>query len=165
LIDGYNVLTTVEAALGGGILLLARDGTFRDMASMHGHYRKVAETLPALELIGKTLVSLEVAEAVWLLDRPVSNSGRLQQLILTTAENHGWNWKVELVFSPDPILIEAADPVASADSIVLDYCGHWINLGRWTVQQSVPNATIVDLACPPEPFPPDAFQACSDNEG
>ena len=25
-IDGYNVLTTIEAALSGGVLLLARDG-------------------------------------------------------------------------------------------------------------------------------------------
>ena len=43
-LDGYNVLTTVEAALAGGVVLAARDGAYRDMASMHGSYRKVAET-------------------------------------------------------------------------------------------------------------------------
>ena len=45
-IDGYNVLTTVEAALAGGVILVGRDGCYRDMASMHGSYRKVSETRP-----------------------------------------------------------------------------------------------------------------------
>ena len=57
-LDGYNVLTTIEAALAGGVILAARDGTYRDMASMHGSYRKVAETLPALELLGRTIAAL-----------------------------------------------------------------------------------------------------------
>ena len=53
LLDGYNVLTTVEAALAGGIILEARDGCYRDLASMHGSFRKVAETVPAIELVGR----------------------------------------------------------------------------------------------------------------
>ena len=47
-------MTTVEAALGGGVVLGCRDRTFRDIAGVHGTYRKVAETMPALELIGET---------------------------------------------------------------------------------------------------------------
>src|SRR5690606_19606795 len=43
-IDGFNVLTSVEAALAGGVILQARDETYRDMASMHGNYRRIAET-------------------------------------------------------------------------------------------------------------------------
>ena len=80
-LDGYNVLTTIEAALSGGVILAARDGTYRDMASMHGSYRKVAETLPALELLAATIAALGAVECVWYLDRPVSNSGRLKELI------------------------------------------------------------------------------------
>ena len=48
-IDGFNVLTTIEAALGGAVVLVCRDTTCRDIAGIHGSYRKVAETLPALE--------------------------------------------------------------------------------------------------------------------
>ena len=77
-IDGYNVLTTVEAALAGGVLLIARDGCMRDMASMHGSWRKVAETAPAIELIGQTLEAEKIRQVKWLLDSPVSNSGRLR---------------------------------------------------------------------------------------
>src|SRR5262245_53401780 len=52
LVDGYNLLTTVEAGLAGGFLFAARDGCYRDMASMHGTWRRVDETIPAIELIG-----------------------------------------------------------------------------------------------------------------
>ncbi len=51
-IDGYNVLLTVEAALGGAVVLAARDSAFRDLSSMSRHYRRVAETRAALVHIG-----------------------------------------------------------------------------------------------------------------
>ena len=78
LLDGYNVLTTIEAALSGGVVLACRDGCYRDMASIHGTYRKVEETPPALMLIGKIAAELGVASCLWYLDSPVSNSGRLK---------------------------------------------------------------------------------------
>lgn len=103
-IDGYNALTTVEAALAGGVILVARDGAYRDMASMHGSYRKVAETLPALELLGRTLAACDLRECRWLFDRPVSNSGRLKGIVEELAVARDWPWRVELVPDPDAIL-------------------------------------------------------------
>ncbi len=144
-IDGYNVLTTVEAALAGGLILHARDGTFRDMASMHGTFRKVAETEPALEIIGQTLAQLAPSQCVWYLDRPVSNSGRLKQWIEQAAQKYGWPWRVELVANPDPILWSSPAIVASADSVILDHCQAWLNLARMVVQQFIPGAWVVQL--------------------
>lgn len=144
-IDGYNVLTTVEAALAGGVILHARDGTFRDMASMHGTFRKVAETEPALELLGRALAELGPGQCVWYLDRPVSNSGRLKQWIEQVAQKYGWPWRVELVANPDPILWDSPAIVASADSVILDHCRSWLNLARWTVERFVPEAWVVQL--------------------
>jgi hypothetical protein len=145
-LDGYNVLTTIEAALAGGILLAARDGTLRDMASMHGSYRKVQETVPALDLLGRTLARLGVAEAVWLLDRPVSNSGRLKRLMEDRAAAQGWPWRVELAADPDRVLVDVPDIVATADSAILDRCPRWFNLARQTVEGEVPGARVVDLS-------------------
>ena len=73
-LDGYNVLTTVEAALAGGVVLAARDGAYRDMASMHGSYRKVAETLPALEMIGGgwPVSASPVAAGFWIARSPTA---------------------------------------------------------------------------------------------
>jgi len=50
LIDGFNLLTTIEAALGGGVLVRGRDGCIRDMASMHGNYRILTDTETAIQL-------------------------------------------------------------------------------------------------------------------
>lgn len=144
-LDGYNVLTTVEAALAGGVVLAARDGTYRDMASMHGSYRKVAETLPAIERIGRILARLGPSECVWHLDRPVSNSGRLRVILLEAAEAAGWPWRVELVADPDPILTASESIVATADSGILNSCGRWLNLARLVVDAEVDQAWVVEL--------------------
>ncbi len=113
-LDGYNVLTTIEAALSGGVLLLCCDGTLRDMASMHGSYRKVAETVPAIEMIGQFVAQLQPRQCRWYLDSPVSNSGRLKNLIEAIGRKHGWHWEVCLVADPDPMLIGAQQRSSTA---------------------------------------------------
>lgn len=149
LLDGYNVLTTVEAALAGGVIIEGRDGCYRDMASMHGSFRKVAETAPAITLLGGVLDELGVSRCLWYLDSPVSNSGRLKQMILQMADEHGWNWQVELAQNPDAILSGAEAIVATADSVILDRCQRWFNLGREAVTTSVPDAFVANLSVSP----------------
>ncbi len=146
-VDGYNVLTTIEAALAGGVILAARDDAYRDMASMHGSYRKVAETLPALDLLGRTIAALGVAECRWFFDKPISNSGRLKGIIEEMAAARGWPWRAELVPDPDVVLADPAQGivVVTADSAILDHCPAWFNLARETIVQHVPTAWVVDL--------------------
>jgi hypothetical protein len=144
-LDGYNVLTTVEAALAGGVILAGRDGTCRDLASMHGSFRKVAETLPALELLGEVAAELGVGHCVWYLDRPVSNSGRLRALMERLATGRAWNWQVELVPNPDAVLSVGPEVVASADSVILDQCEAWLNLARLAVESRIPRARVIRL--------------------
>lgn len=144
-LDGFNVLTTIEAALAGGVILLGRDGCFRDMASMHGSYRKVEETRPALELAGRYLAACGVGPCTWFLDRPVSNSGRLGQLIVKLATENRWAWDVRIEFDVDGALKDSDHIVASADSVVLDHCGRWFNLARFVVAHFVHDACWVDL--------------------
>ena len=146
-VDGYNLLTTIEAALAGGVLLLGRDGCVRDMASMHGSYRKVSETIPALERIGRHLQRLGVAETVWQLDAPVSNSGRLKTMMQQVADERGWGWRIELLPNPDASLIVAGEIVSTADSAVLDRCGGWFNLARSVVlDEAALQKNLVDLS-------------------
>lgn len=144
LIDAYNVLTTIEAALADGIVIVGRDGCYRDMASMHGTFRKVNETAPAIELLGDALAKLDVGQAAWYLDRPVSNSGRLKQRLLQMADRQNWPWTVEIVGSPDAVLSTAAEIVATADSVILDRCRHWFGLARHVVERRIPGVRLVD---------------------
>jgi hypothetical protein len=145
-IDGYNVLTTVEAALAGGVILLAQDGCFRDMASLHGCYRKVAETVPAIRLLGEMIAEWDVAECRWFLDSPVSNSGRLKKVLVETSAQAGWRWRVELVHNPDAVLSQTEQTVASSDSVILDRCQRWINVARLAIVDRVAQAYVVDLS-------------------
>jgi len=145
-IDGYNVLITVEAAMSGGVIFEGRDGCFRDLASIHGTYRKVTETIPAVQLIGKFLKEHNVDNCLWLLDSPVSNSGRLKTLIGELARESNWNWEIRLVLSPDAELVKTDSVVASSDSVVLDACKSWVNLGRDIIEKKLPNARLIDLS-------------------
>ena len=144
-VDGYNVLTTVETALGGGVVLRGRDGCMRDIAGVHGTYRKVDETARAMRLVGELVARAGVRECVWYLDRPVSNSGRLKGILLKGAEEQHWNWQVEVVYNPDEKLAESEDVVATSDSEILNRCGSWFNLAGAVVEESVEEAFLVDL--------------------
>lgn len=145
-IDGYNVLITIEAAMSGGIIFKGRDGCFRDLASIHGTYRKVTETIPAVELIGEFLKETGINNCLWLLDSPVSNSGRLKTLIRELVEQNGWEWEIKLSISPDAELIKGDCPAATSDSVILDGCKKWVNLGRAIIESKLPQVWMVDLS-------------------
>jgi hypothetical protein len=146
IIDGYNVLITIEAAMSDACVFKGRDGCLRDLASIHGTYRKVTETIPAVQLIGQFLKEHNVGDCLWLLDSPVSNSGRLKTLIGELAGKNDWSWEVELLFSPDAKLIKTDLIVASSDSVVLDGCKRWVNLARAIIEEKLPKARLVDLS-------------------
>lgn len=145
-IDGFNVLTTVEAALSGGVILAARDGCYRDLVGMHGHYRKVAETRPAVERIATALQEMGANRCRWLFDAPVSNSGRVAALVREVAGAMDADWHVEVLNDPDRALIHGEHVAASADSVILDRCKRWINLARRVVDTHIPSAWVVDLS-------------------
>ncbi len=144
-IDGYNLLITVEAALAGGVIFEGHDRCYRDLASIHGTYRKVSETMPAVRLIGEFIEEAHTAKVQWLLDKPVSNSGHLKKLISELAREHGWDWEVELVMSPDAVLVRSEAIVVSSDSVILDGCKVWTNLARWIIAERVKECWLVDL--------------------
>lgn len=144
-LDGYNILTLLESALAGGVVLRCRDGCFRDIAGVHRRYRKVNETMPALNLVGEAVANLGVSHCRWLLDTPVSNSGRLARLILESAQMAGWSMDVELTFSPDHALSQTDRVIATSDGIVLDHCRGWVNLAGYVMARSIPGAWIVDF--------------------
>lgn len=145
-IDGYNLLITIEAAISGGIIFKGRYGCYKDLASIHGTYRKVAETIPALQLIGRFLTEADVVDCMWFIDSPVSNSGRLKALIGDLAEKNGWKWSVELLFNPDTELIASDRTVATSDGIVLDKCEKWVNLAAEIIKRKMPLVQVIDLS-------------------
>lgn len=147
-------MTAVETALGGGVILVGRDGCCRDVAGVYSHYHKVAETVPALQAIGRCASKWGVGRCRWWLDSPLGNSGRLKAIINAVATEAGWPWDVELVTNPDRVLSATDKIVATSDHAILDRCETWFNLARQVIAIEVPNAHVLDLA--PEDAAPDA---------
>ena len=121
-IDGFNVLITVERALRGDPVLLCRDGVMRDIAGIHGTYRRGPHTSAAFQLIHQTLHQLGIRQTRWLFDRPVSNSGRMAE----QARAYG---EAEVVRDPDHDLKHAPNHilVLSGDGEVIENTEAWFN--------------------------------------
>jgi hypothetical protein len=145
-IDGFNLIIAAESAISGGVLLRCRDGCLRDMASIHGSYRSVTETDAAVVHIGACLAALRPRSVVWLLDRPVSNSGRLRRRLEEAAEREGWPWSVRLEFNPDRELIASREIVATSDGVILDAPVEWVNLAAHVIARLDREVWVVDLS-------------------
>ena len=145
IVDGFNLIITIEAALSGGPLLIGVDDCIRDLSSVHGSYRSVEETERAITMIGNALDQLDPASVHWLLDQPVSNSGRLAAKILDLATSAKWPWTVEVVFNPDAAIIASPQVAITSDSLILDRVERWADLKTYLLQREVPGAWIVDL--------------------
>ncbi len=147
-IDGFNVLVTCEAALAGGLVLVGRDGAWRDLAAVHGGYRANAETAAALAALATLLTAAAPAQVTWFLDRPVSMSGALAGQIRAVDPS----WTVELVDCADPALVrDPAAVVASSDAWVLDRAGAWVDLPAALSDATAARPWLVELAASAAP--------------
>ena len=90
---------------------------------------------------------MNVAACRWLLDEPVSNSGRLKTMLQEIGDERGWRWYAELVPDPDSVLIRTDQIVASADSQILDKAQRWFNLVIVAIDSRVRDAWVFDLSC------------------
>ena len=143
-LDGFNTIITLEVALSGSLLLEGMDGAIRDLAGLRGSYRVVDKTVRAVELLLARLEALGVKEALFYLDRQVSNSGRLRALLLDKAAERSVQIQVELHPSVDGVL-SRLENVVTTDAIIQDKCGSWYNLNRGIIEEAVPEAWVLRL--------------------
>ncbi len=148
-IDGFNLLITLETALGGGIVLRGMDGCYRDIADIHGSYSLRQETEKAIALTAETLKKLEVKEAHWLFDRPVSNSGRLAGLVERIADETGVPMHAETADGVDRKIKACPGVAVTADSDILDSGCRWFDLAGWIITHDIPDAVVIDLGTGP----------------
>jgi hypothetical protein len=142
-IDGFNTIIGGETVCSGGVVLRGRDGAHRDLASVHGTYGRVEETSLVLDALTELLAPARAV--VWLLDRPVSNSGRLAQMLRERAAVAELPWQVELVWDPDQVLITSDAIVATGDAQILDANVRWVDLPGALVERVGARAWVIDL--------------------
>ena len=97
-------------------------------------------------MIGEALAQAGSESAEWMLDKPISNSGRLAQRIRELAADRSWDWTVELAFNPDAELMRSNRIVISSDGPLLDRVQRWSNLTGLIIEKRVADAWLIDLS-------------------
>lgn len=140
-IDGLNSIITTEVALSDTVLLKGMDGSIRDLAALRGSYRVIDKTEQAVRLIGEYLIQKQAEKAVFYLDAPVSNSGRLKGHILEWLSDVPFCVEVEVIHAVDRTL-EVLDCVMTGDAIILDKCKSWVNANAWILEKLGKSPTL-----------------------
>nr|WP_308742986.1 DUF434 domain-containing protein [uncultured Anaerocolumna sp.] len=143
-VDGFNTIISLEVALSDSLIIKGMDGTIRDLAGLRGTYRIIDKTTQAVLLIFQALEELNISEAVFYLDQPVSNSGRLKSLIIEIAKNYNLSIEVEVIYDVDRVL-EKMEGVISSDAVILDKCISWFNLNGWITDRYVQQAWVYEM--------------------
>ena len=144
LIDGLNIIITLETALSHSLVLRGDDGVLRDVAGLHGTYRIIDKTAKTIELILQTLSNLDVRNATFILDKPVSNSGSLKQLILEISRNFNHEVVVELDMNPDQIFVDKENVISSDGPVILK-SSSWFNLNSMIVRDMIPDTWVFNF--------------------
>lgn len=144
-VDGFNLIITLEVALSNSTLIKCMDGTIRDLAGLRGTYKLIDKTDRAINLIGEYLQKLKIKKAVFYLDSPVSNSGRLKIRILELLDKYEYDVEVELVNNAD-VVLEKLKNVISSDSIIMEKCNGWINVAAKIIEENIEKCTCLDFS-------------------
>lgn len=143
LIDGFNLIITLEVTLCGSLSLHAQDDAIRDLAGLAGTYRIIDRTPEAISLALDHLGTQDLHSTTFFLDTPVSNSGNLAALIERLGKGLPFPVEARTVTQVDKQLF-GRECVVSSDSLVLDKCISWYNLASSLVER-MPDAWVVDL--------------------
>lgn len=144
-LDGFNVVILLESLLSGAYLFKGTDGCFRDLSGVHGTYKRVNQTQRVLELVAEFFRKTEVQKLIWIFDTPVSNSGRVKQMILDFAVENNMNWEADLQFNPDHFLAENTEISISSDAWILDHCKTWFNLIDYLIEEEKLDVNLVKM--------------------
>lgn len=144
-LDGFNIIIVLESLLSGAYIFRGADGCLRDLSSVHGTYRKVNQTLKSIELVAAFFQKSGARKLIWIFDRPVSNSGRIRQMVLDFSFENHLNWETELEFNPDRFLAEHAEIAVSSDGWILDHCRNWFNLAGYLMEEEKLPVNLVKM--------------------
>lgn len=144
-LDGFNVLILMESLLSGAYIFEGLDGCFRDLSGVHGTYKRVSQTLRAVELVALFFRKAEVQKLIWIFDKPVSNSGRIKQIILDFAMENHLNWEAGLEYNPDKFLAENSGIAVSSDAWILDNCKNSFNLIQYLIAEEKLDVNLVRM--------------------
>lgn len=127
IVDGFNTVITLETAFSRGTLIRGRDGAVRDLAGLHGSYRIIPETEQAILLLFGMLKKADVRFVLILLQRQISNSGRLRELFGKIGSDLGVLFSAAVMDDPAEEMREQPNLITT-NSVLMDRSESWYGL-------------------------------------
>lgn len=130
-IDGFNVLSTVQAALIGDVLVKATDGFVRDLSATVRKVRVTPILVSALSLTLLYLAKAEPREVLIVFDAQVSKSGELAGAARGLMASLSLNGSALTSRRADACLssLSSSYVIATSDSVVVDRAPKVMDLG------------------------------------
>ncbi len=145
LVDGHNVLITVESGLAGRLLIAANDGVIRDVAGVSHRYRISNLTHEAINTIFQTLQKYPPKETLFFLDEPIRQSGELAAALRSALKNWNLPGDAQAIKVPESRLIGGEGVVASSDSAVLNGVQQGFDLAAAAIKSLPKSINLVDF--------------------
>ena len=142
LIDGFNVLITIDSYLQGLLVFAASDGYVRDVSEVYGNYRPDKSTVRALDLIAGFIGERKGSTTI-LLDKRADASSECASLIEKKAGRVPFPPEVLIVTALDHKLVERSccaggkpeAVVATSDTEVLDRIQKACDIPCWIIEK------------------------------
>ena len=144
LIDGFNVMNTVETMLRGDSLILCDDGVLRDFSEIHGKYKLSEKTHESLQLLLRALKELRIASAKILFESQISRSGEIAGYARRLLRETGLDGGAETAKNVDSQLQRSRHVIMTSDSAILLRCTKFYDLPAYILRW-IPQAVIISL--------------------
>ncbi|MCD6484030.1 MAG: DUF434 domain-containing protein [Candidatus Odinarchaeota archaeon] len=151
-IDGFNVLITIEAMLQGHPLFMGNDCIVRDLERSHGKYKKSKLTEIALFLILYELKELNPSEVTFFFDSQVSHSKRILKYTECLSKKLKVISKFYLERTVDSILKTVYSNkeyvILTSDSVIIDSATYVFDLPRYVANSlNYPLISLINPEC------------------
>jgi hypothetical protein len=133
IIDGYNVIITIEAGISGRPLVLADDGFIRDMSGLSGNFKKTVLTGQALQLLLAVLKQIKPRRTLFLFDSPISKSGELAREARNILKRENLPGDSIAVKVPEKMMIGFQGVIATSDTAIIDQSKTVVDLAGYIV--------------------------------
>ena len=145
LVDGHNVIITIESSLVGRPLIAANDGLIRDVAGISHRYRISSQTQDVIENLCQFLHNYPPKETLFYLDAPIRQSGELAAKIRYALKSWGLSGEAQALKVPEKRFVGAEGIVASSDSAVLDGVKQAFDLAAAVIKIMPQKSEIIDF--------------------
>jgi len=142
-IDGYNVIITIEAGLSGRPLILGDDGFMRDISGLSANFKKTEKTEEALKLILDVIKKVKPRHTLFLLDAPISMSGNLAQEVRDSLKRENLLGDARTLKVPEKILIGFPGVIATSDTAIIDQSKKVVDLPWYILNKRILSESIL----------------------